>query len=50
MARDSITLTQLLEALRGEVEVLEQRGDVNRPIHAITDDSRAVTGESLFFP
>ena len=48
MARDSITFTQLIEALRGEVEILEQRGDVNRPIHAITDDSRAVMGESLF--
>ena len=48
MARDSITFTQLIEALRGEVEILEQRGDVNRPIHAITDDSRAVTSESLF--
>jgi UDP-N-acetylmuramoyl-L-alanyl-D-glutamate--2,6-diaminopimelate ligase len=48
MARDSITLTQLLAALRGQVEVLEQRGDVSRPVHAITDDSRAVTAGSLF--
>ena len=48
MARDPITLTQLLAALRGQVEVLEQRGDMNRPVHAITDDSRAVTGGSLF--
>ena len=48
MARDPITLAQLLEALRGQVEVLEQRGDVSRPVHAITDDSRAVTGGSLF--
>jgi len=48
MARDPITLTQLLAALRGQVEVLEQRGDVNCPVHAITDDSRAVMGGSLF--
>src|SRR4249919_1921064 len=48
MARDPVTLMQLLAALRGEVEVLEQRGDVSRSIHAITDDSRAVMGESLF--
>jgi UDP-N-acetylmuramoyl-L-alanyl-D-glutamate--2,6-diaminopimelate ligase len=38
----------LLAALRGQVEVLEQRGDVSRPVHAITDDSRAVTAGSLF--
>ena len=48
MARDPITVTQLLAALRGQVEILEQRGDVSRPVHAITDDSRAVTGGSLF--
>jgi UDP-N-acetylmuramoyl-L-alanyl-D-glutamate--2,6-diaminopimelate ligase len=48
MARASITLAQLLVALRGQVEVLEQRGDVNCPVYAITDDSRAVTGGSLF--
>jgi UDP-N-acetylmuramoyl-L-alanyl-D-glutamate--2,6-diaminopimelate ligase len=48
MARDPITLTQLLAALRGQVEVLEQRGNMNRPVRAITDDSRAVTDGSLF--
>ena len=48
MAHDPITLTQLLAALRGQVEVLEQRGTVSRPVHAITDDSRAVTDGSLF--
>src|SRR5712692_8328501 len=48
MARNLITLTQLLAALRGQVEILEQRGDVSCPVHAITDDSRAVTGGSLF--
>ena len=48
MARDPITLTQLLAALRGQVEVLEQRGNVSRSVRAITDDSRAVTDGSLF--
>src|SRR5512139_3603623 len=48
MARAPITIKQLLTALRGQVEVLEQRGDTNRLVHAITDDSRAVTDGSLF--
>lgn len=48
MARNPITLMQLLAVLRGQVEILEQRGDVNLPVHAITDDSRAVTAGSLF--
>jgi UDP-N-acetylmuramoyl-L-alanyl-D-glutamate--2,6-diaminopimelate ligase len=39
---------QLLAALRGHVEILEQRGDVSCPVRAITEDSRAVTGGSLF--
>ena len=48
MVHDPITLTQLVAALHGQVEVLEQRGNVSRPVHAITDDSRAVTEGSLF--
>ena len=48
MARDSITVTQLLAALRGQVQILEQQGDVSCPVQAITDDSRAVTAGSLF--
>ncbi|HSL06256.1 MAG TPA: UDP-N-acetylmuramoyl-L-alanyl-D-glutamate--2,6-diaminopimelate ligase [Nitrospiraceae bacterium] len=48
MARDPVALTQLLAALHEQVEILEQRGDMSRLIHAITDDSRAVMGESLF--
>ncbi|MCE9536948.1 MAG: UDP-N-acetylmuramoyl-L-alanyl-D-glutamate--2,6-diaminopimelate ligase, partial [Nitrospirae bacterium] len=48
MARDPLTVTQLLAALHGQVEIQEQRGDVNRPVHGIADDSRAVTGGSLF--
>ena len=42
------TLAQLAEALRGQVEVLEQRGDLGVPVVAITDDSRAVQAGSLF--
>jgi UDP-N-acetylmuramoyl-L-alanyl-D-glutamate--2,6-diaminopimelate ligase len=48
MARDSITLAQLLAGLRGQVAVLEQRGDMSCPVQAITDDSRAVMSGSLF--
>ena len=48
MARNPITLTQLLAVLRGQVEILEQRGDAGLQVHAITDDSRAVTAGSLF--
>lgn len=39
---------QLLAALQGQVEIQEQRGDVSRPVQGIADDSRAVTGGSLF--
>jgi len=48
MARNPITLMQLIEVLRGQVEILELRGDASLPVHAITDDSRAVTAGSLF--
>lgn len=48
MARDPITLTQLLAALRGQVDVLAQRGDMSCPVQGITDDSRAVTAGGLF--
>lgn len=48
MARDPLTLTQLLTALRGQVAILEQRGEMSRPVQGITDDSRAVTAGSLF--
>jgi UDP-N-acetylmuramoyl-L-alanyl-D-glutamate--2,6-diaminopimelate ligase len=48
MARDPIILAQLLAALRGQVDVLEQRGDVSCPVRSITDNSRAVTEGSLF--
>ncbi|MCX5721610.1 MAG: UDP-N-acetylmuramoyl-L-alanyl-D-glutamate--2,6-diaminopimelate ligase [Nitrospirae bacterium] len=48
MTRDPLTLTQLLTALRGQVAILEQRGEMTRPVQGITDDSRAVTAGSLF--
>lgn len=48
MACNPLTLTQLLAALSGQVQILEQRGDMSRPVHGITDDSRAVTAGSLF--
>ena len=38
----------MLAGLRGQVEILEQRGDASRPVQAITDDSRAVSAGSLF--
>ena len=48
MTSDSVPFSQLLAALWGNVDILEQRGDMSRPITGITDDSRAVTGGSLF--
>ena len=48
MTSDSVPFSQLLAALWGKVDILEQRGDMSRPITGITDDSRAVTGGSLF--
>jgi UDP-N-acetylmuramoyl-L-alanyl-D-glutamate--2,6-diaminopimelate ligase len=48
MAHDPVTIKRLLAALRGQVEVLDQRGDANSLVHAITDDSRAVVSGSLF--
>lgn len=48
MAPEAVTIAQLLTALRGQVDVLEQRGDLNRSVQAITDDSRAVSAGSLF--
>ncbi len=48
MAGELLTVKQLLNALRGQVEVLEERDDGNRLVQRITDDSRAVTDGSLF--
>jgi UDP-N-acetylmuramoyl-L-alanyl-D-glutamate--2,6-diaminopimelate ligase len=43
-----MTVTQLLASVRGQVEILEQRGNFDLTVTGITDDSRAVTKGSLF--
>jgi UDP-N-acetylmuramoyl-L-alanyl-D-glutamate--2,6-diaminopimelate ligase len=43
-----MTVAQLLAAMQGWVEVLEQRGNLDLTVTGITDDSRAVTKGSLF--
>jgi len=41
-------MAQLVSALQGRVEIVEQRGSCDRPVTAVTDDSRAVAAGSLF--
>ncbi|MBA5865702.1 MAG: UDP-N-acetylmuramoyl-L-alanyl-D-glutamate--2,6-diaminopimelate ligase [Nitrospira sp. CR1.3] len=43
-----MTVGQLVSALQGRVEIVEQRGNLNQPVVAVTDDSRAVAAGSLF--
>lgn len=43
-----MTVGQLVSALQGRVEIVEQRGDMNQSVAAVTDDSRAVASGSLF--
>jgi UDP-N-acetylmuramoyl-L-alanyl-D-glutamate--2,6-diaminopimelate ligase len=43
-----MTVAQLLASVRGQVEVLEQRGNLDLTVTGITDDSRATTKGSLF--
>ncbi len=43
-----MTIAQLIEALNGRVEIVERRGALDRPVTAVTDDSRAVAAGSLF--
>lgn len=43
-----MTLAMMLEALRGQVGILESHGNLSMPVTAITDDSRAVHAGSLF--
>lgn len=43
-----MTVAELIKALKGQVEILEQRGQLDRAIVAVTDDSRAVKPGSLF--
>lgn len=43
-----MTLTTLLQALEGQVRVLDRHGNLDVSVNAITDDSRAVMTDSLF--
>lgn len=43
-----MTVTELVAALKGQVEILEQRGKLDQPVTAVTDDSRAVGPGALF--
>ncbi|MDF0673792.1 MAG: UDP-N-acetylmuramoyl-L-alanyl-D-glutamate--2,6-diaminopimelate ligase [Nitrospira sp.] len=43
-----MTLATLLQALEGQVKILDRHGDLDLSVHAITDDSRAVSADSLF--
>jgi UDP-N-acetylmuramoyl-L-alanyl-D-glutamate--2,6-diaminopimelate ligase len=43
-----MTFASLLQALEGQVRILDRRGDFDVPVNAITDDSRSVTTQSLF--
>ncbi len=43
-----MTLAALLQALEGQVRILERHGNADVSVHAITDDSRAVSAGSLF--
>jgi UDP-N-acetylmuramoyl-L-alanyl-D-glutamate--2,6-diaminopimelate ligase len=44
----SMTVMQLLAALNGQVAIVERHGNLDRPVNAVTDDSRAVATGSLF--
>ena len=43
-----MTLATLLQSLEGRVKILDHRGNLDVSINAITDDSRAVSPNSLF--
>ncbi len=43
-----MTLAALLQSLEGQVRILDRRGNLDVFVHAITDDSRAVSPHSLF--
>lgn len=43
-----MTLADLLQALEGQVRILERHGNADVFVRAITDDSRAVSTDSLF--
>ena len=41
-------MAALLQALEGQVRILDRHGNLDVSINAITDDSRAVSADSLF--
>ncbi|HEY5626818.1 MAG TPA: UDP-N-acetylmuramoyl-L-alanyl-D-glutamate--2,6-diaminopimelate ligase [Nitrospira sp.] len=43
-----MTVAQLIASLEGQVEIKESRDGLDRPVTAVTDDSRAVVPGSLF--
>ncbi|HWV46057.1 MAG TPA: Mur ligase family protein, partial [Nitrospira sp.] len=43
-----MTLATLLQVLEGQVRILDRHGNLDVSINAITDDSRAVSTDSLF--
>lgn len=43
-----MTFAAMLQALQGQVEILDSRGNHDVPLKAITDDSRSVQAGSLF--
>jgi len=43
-----MTVAQLISSLEGQVAILERRDGLDRPVTAVTDDSRAVAAGSLF--
>lgn len=44
----TITFSAMLQALEGQVKILERGGNLGVPVAAITDDSRLVSSGSLF--
>ncbi|HEV2173843.1 MAG TPA: UDP-N-acetylmuramoyl-L-alanyl-D-glutamate--2,6-diaminopimelate ligase [Nitrospira sp.] len=48
MESRSMTVAQLMAALKGQVAIVEQRGELDRTVTSVTDDSRAVASGSLF--
>ncbi|BFU92571.1 MAG: UDP-N-acetylmuramoyl-L-alanyl-D-glutamate--2, 6-di aminopimelate ligase [Nitrospira sp.] len=43
-----MTLATLLQALEGQVKILDRHGNLNVSINSITDDSRSISTDSLF--
>ena len=43
-----MTIATMIQALQGQVGILESHGNHDAPVNAITDDSRTVRAGSLF--